>query len=448
MIVLFLVLSFPIQVYTASPLPSLIPYLILSSLYVFIFLRNKKLSLNILPLTKVSIFILSYTIFLFLKIVFEFIFKGQSLENLFTNLLTYLFPVLFFFYFRKKSSEIEIKWFFYAMITASILCGIFFSYDSYNKFALRKTTNYANASYEYSLKRSNQTEEEANEARVRVGFKSFGLLESHSVSGAWLLLGLFAFLTLVPQKNRRKRTFVILLFGSFLFIGLNFTSIIVFIVTMLLFELQLVSFFFGKIHKKLIFNVFIIFFLIFLIVSGLFLTLGSLMSTGMIDLILVQLSFIFSSKNAEGSQIYILLNKLSLFSDKLYDQPLLFIFGSVNEYGKGGDIGFFDSMITFGLCFYFIVLFALFNIFRSSAYKVRKDIVDYKAFPYRNNIFQFMLFIITMVLLTDIHYSIWSAKSVLPIIFFSLALYDRYGNINKNNIKIYNNINSLETTTF
>ena len=112
-IVLFLVLSFPIQVYTSSPLASLIPYIILTLLYIFVLFRNKKISFNIFPLNRVCIFILFYSFFFILKIFFEFISKGLSLENLVTNLITYLFPVLFYFYFRKKSSEIEIKWFFY-----------------------------------------------------------------------------------------------------------------------------------------------------------------------------------------------------------------------------------------------------------------------------------------------------------------------------------------------
>ena len=430
-IVLFLVLSFPIQVYTSSPLASLIPYIILTLLYIFVLFRNKKISFNIFPLNRVCIFILFYSFFFILKIFFEFISKGLSLENLVTNLITYLFPVLFYFYFRKKSSEIEIKWFFYAMITASILCGIFFAYDSYNKFALRKTTDYANASYEYSLKRSNQTIEEANEARVRVGFKSFGLLESHSVSGTWLLLGLFAFLTLVPTKNRRNRALIILLFGIFIFIGLNFTSVIVFVITMLLYEFKLISIFFGQIPKKIIINFLITAFLIFLVVSALFLTLGQMMSESMIDLIMVQLEFIFTSSNVQGSQSNILTNKFSLFIEKLLNNPSLFIFGSINEYSKGGDIGFFDTVTTFGLTFYFIILFSLFHIFRLCTIKLRQEIVDPSILFYRKNIFQFNLFIISMIMLTDLHYSVWSAKSVLPIIFFSIALYDRYGNINK-----------------
>jgi len=31
-----------------------------------------------------------------------------------------------------------------------------------------------------------------------------------------------------------------------------------------------------------------------------------------------------------------------------------------------------------------------------------------------------------MVLISEGHYSVWAAKSVLPIVFFALALYDRY----------------------
>lgn len=427
--VLFLVIAFPIQVYTASPLPSLIPYLIIFLLYGIIIVCTKKIPINIRPLTKMNLFVIFYVIYFLINIFFEFINQKFALEKLVTNIILYILPVFFFFYFRKKASEIEIKWVFYGIITASIFCGIFFAYDSYNKFALRKTTDYSNAAYEYSLKRSNQTSEEANEARLRVGFKSFGLLETHSVSGTWLLLGLYASLTLTTLTKTRNRILIILFFGLFLFIGLNFTSILTFIISILLFEFQLISILFGKISKKLILNLSILFTIIFLILFLILSTVGDVMSTSIIDLISIQLDFLFGSNNIEVSQSTILSNKLVFFSEKMLNNPWNLIFGNISQEGKGGDMGFFDTINTFGLTFYIIFWYGLYKILKSSVINFRQTYYHDNKLIYVKNIVHFNTFIIALIFLTDLHYSVWNAKSVFPIIFFSLALYDRYINI-------------------
>ena len=39
---------------------------------------------------------------------------------------------------------------------------------------------------------------------------------------------------------------------------------------------------------------------------------------------------------------------------------------------------------------------------------------------------RFALCVTLLILVTEVHYTVWTSKSVLPIVFFALALYDRY----------------------
>lgn len=430
--ILFIVLAFPLQVYSNSPLPSLIPYCIIFLLFGVMFLWSFKFQYKRSRAhSKLFYIIIAYLLFFTINIILEFVIFNFSVDLIITNIIIYILPTIFYFHFRRKATDQEIRWALYAMVTASLLCGIFFVYDSYMKLALGRVSDYAKLSFEYSLARGNQTAEEANNARVRNGYRSFGLLESHSVSGAWLVLGLFASLTIIPIYKKTLRMMVILLFGIFLLIGLNFTAIITYLVSIILFEFRLISLFRARIPRN-IFKICILIIVIFiLIIVAVVSFVGEEMTRSILDLVIVQRDFLFGLGSADQTQSTILSNKFMLFVQNILDTPFKAITGDIKANGKGGDVGFFDSITTFGFIFYFVIIIGLLQILKSSILKYKVQLsrsIQNESNTFKNSMLQLTIYIITLVLITDLHYSVWHAKSILPIVFFGLALYDR--NIN------------------
>jgi hypothetical protein len=424
--IVFLVFSFPIQVYTKSVLPSLIPYFLILILFISRFINNKTASIFNDRFSKINMSIYLYLLFFSSKILFDFLYFNSSFELLLSNTVIYLLPTVFYFYFSGVKNEGEINSTLYSIIFASFLSGIFYLYDSYLKFALFDVSNYAIASHEYSLSRLNQVAEEANEARIRPGFKSFGLLESHSVSGSWLLLGLFASLTVLPYEKYKTRLFSILIFGLFLIVGLTFTSIVIYFLTLILYEARLISIIFGSISRKAFKSMFTLFSSIFIIVLIIFSIVGEEMSTSMIDLFTVQKNFIYNNGESEQPQSMILANKISFLINRISVEPWLLLFGDrINNPFKGGDVGFLDTIVLFGLFPYLLLIFGFYKLFKISIITVRQEIWKKGNTCQANRLSQFVIYMITLILISDIHYSIWGAKSILPIIFLSLAMYDK-----------------------
>ena len=77
--------------------------------------------------------------------------------------------------------------------------------------------------------------------RSLANYRSWGLLETHTISSAWTILGFFAALVLIPKKNKSLRYTLILCCAISLLITLNFTSIACFLIILFIVELNIFS---------------------------------------------------------------------------------------------------------------------------------------------------------------------------------------------------------------
>ena len=75
-----------------------------------------------------------------------------------------------------------------------------------------------------------------NTGRVTAFGRSHGLLEKHSVSAAWIVLGCFATLTLLPIKKTIIRMSIVIFFSIILLIAQNATACAVFAFVIFLVE--------------------------------------------------------------------------------------------------------------------------------------------------------------------------------------------------------------------
>ena len=111
----------------------------------------------------------------------------------------------------------------------------------------------------------------------------------------------------------------------------------------------------------------------------------------------------------------------------LYTFPLGFLIGdgfsTWSENGRGGDFGHAETLHQLGLPFYIAVIIGLFKLIKLSLYKIQ--ILNLKIHEDGSYLY-FAVCVLLYILITTLHYSTWSAKSILPIFFISIAIISRY----------------------
>ena len=207
--VLLLVFSFPIQVYARSPYPSLAPYLFIGLItFLTLLFPTRKRVLRGVTFRQNGAFKLMIGVYLFLLLLntaWQFGFGVISLYEAMTALVLYLLPTYWYWYFRTAASEKEIRWVLVAMGVAGLISGLYFAYDSYVKQGLGEVTGYAIQAFQYSVARGDLSAQDISGSRIASNFRSYGLLETHAVSGAWAVLGAFA--TLGGTQNEQDRRY-------------------------------------------------------------------------------------------------------------------------------------------------------------------------------------------------------------------------------------------------
>ena len=255
-VILLLAFSFPFQVLMLSPYPALAPYFFMVLIFILLFIRGSYDKFLLWDTRRPIIIVLGiYSMLVIFNTAWQVIFNFISIENAITALVTFLFPILFFVYFRTATVQ-EIRIVLYAISISGLFIGVHFMYDSYSMLVLRKVSDYSFEALEYSQFRGpGQT---INDARIGVGSRSMGLLENHSITATWIVLGCLSTLTLLPDKQFIKRAIVIFIYGLFLLNGLNFTSIVGFTFVILLMEFRSYTLLRGAISKKLVLLILIV----------------------------------------------------------------------------------------------------------------------------------------------------------------------------------------------
>jgi hypothetical protein len=429
--ILLVTLSFPLQVYAGNPYPALLPYLLIGGILVFFPARRLATECS-RQNRNIDLMVVIYVLLLLLDTLWQTVFGVIGFAEGISAIVVYLLPVGFYWYFSRVASEQEIRISVLAMVVAGLIAGLYFTYDSYLKLALGQVSDYSQAAFDYSVSRAGSASGEINEARIAIGYRSHGLLESHSVSAAWIIIGALAALTLMPRNRRLLRLAVILLFGTMVLLGLNFTAIIAFSIIVFLLEFsgiterrRRVSSVLGNVASVIL----IVGAVGWVAVSAT----GTDMSEVILDILSFQTALALGTGYADQSYAYILSQHLSTYYDHVSDLPLSLLFGDgFSTFGitKGGDIGFVESLAAFGLPYFLLLVFCLVNLIIRALHQVR--ICDVGASGGREagldraNALKFSAGLTLLVLITDFHYTVWPAKSVLPIFFFAIALYGRY----------------------
>lgn len=429
--ILSIAFTFPLQVLTLNPAMAILPYGFLASTFILPLFKNLySLKINFKKKMGLSLaLIFSYLVLVIFQTTWQVLLSVITPVEGISAIVIYVLPLFFFLYFRRIASIQEFRAALYAMALSGFLVGAYFVFDSYTMLVLGELNEYSIRAFDYSQFRA--PEQALNEARISVNGRSHGLLESHTVSAFWIFLGCYASLTLLPIERKLSRLLIIFIYATMLLVGLNFTSIVGFILVMLLLELKYYYFFFHDfkkdVKKELQFLLYIFLIsLIILIIINIF----NKKFFQIIELnIISQLKLaIGNSKMGENTYFSgLLLSLVDITSENFSIFPLSPLIGTgFSSLGvKTADYGIVTTINTFGIPFFLFYFIGILALICRALKKISNS--NFLASQV-NGYLWFASAVIGYILFMEIHYSIWIAKSVLPIVFFSLAIYDKYLN--------------------
>ena len=429
-VILLLALSFPIQVAFSSPLPALFPYVGITLISFLTLLSPAGRHSGLFwrgANTRMNLLIGVYLFLVLFQTGWQTMFGFITIEQGISAMVTFILPMVFFLYFTRLAADQEIHSVLLAIAWAGFGVGLYFVYDSYSMLAIGRLNDFSLMAYEYSQYRANSLD--INTARISIGSRSHGLLENHSVSAAWISLGCFAALALVPQHKIWWRMTIIAIYGPMLLIGLNFTGIVVFACVIFLMEFWKITWLRGRLSKRDLKAI--------VIGSGLSILMSVLLVWNLGDRMLEPIQRILSyqidlAKGAipvggGGSYLGGLVDALWSFPFSILDSPLGLLVGdgfsdSFGMVGKGGDYGIVETLYRFGLPFFIAIIVGLISLSRRALKQMR---INGASRNLQSCYLWFAVCVTVYLFSTEIHYSVWKAKSILPIFFLALALYAR-----------------------
>ena len=426
--ILLLAFSFSIQVMTFSPLPALAPYVILACVFLLtIYHRPSSFKFRWSPHQRIIFWIIVYLVLLFFNTGWQTVLSFINPYQGVSAILVFGLPVMFFIYFRSFATNQEFRAVFFAILLAGLISASFYVYDSYSMMVLGQVSEYNISVMDYIEMRS-ISDGAQNIARITPFSRSHGLLEKHSVSAAWIVLGCFGALTLLPKSKPIKRMMIILIFSLILLTALNVTSIALFVFVVLLMEYRSHSILYGVPSKRTI-NLILTIITGAVLVSSLYFLLpdsvGVPLAASILNIISYQVDLVGGNlKHLEFSYFEKMIHRFISYPEDVFPLGVLIGDGfSTFGYSKGGDYGIVESLHRFGVPFFFATLIGLLRLIRCALKQIyRKDQKQSLEITY----LWFAVCTTLYIVLADIHYSLWPMKSMLPIIFINLAIFDRY----------------------
>ena len=245
------------------------------------------------------------------------------------------------------------------------------------------------------------------------------------------MLGVFAALALTPPNRPATRRSVVLVGAGILFVGLNFTSMVAFAAIVGLFEFGGVELFRGRYSSRTARALAGSIVLLVLLLGGVMKVVGQRMGQFVFSNLVGQGSFALGIGETDVSILSITLRNIQGYAGHLSEYPLSLVWGDgFSAYGltKGGDIGWVESLARFGMPFFLMLAVGLTRLIVAGVRGARATSrTEGPCAPrlYRRGLIEFAVSVILMALIMDVHYSVWSAKAVLPIVFFALAIFHR-----------------------
>ncbi len=451
--VLLLAFAFPFQVLAGSPFPSLLPYAVLGLAFVIRIRAGYGVfsGIAINRLTLVDWWVSLYGFLFVAHLVCNFAIGSIGLMELGSNVVNFLLPLSFYLYFRLFPNGEAIKSVMIGVVIASVMIAGYSVVHAFLKMLYWPTTStsapssvnlfnvlewFQHAAADYSRLRMNEGDDFSKKLMRYYGPRSSGLLESHSVSAAWIAFGMFGALGLIGQL---RRSWLDLLVGS-IFLGMllifqYYTAIFAAAISLLIIVLPLprnrlsvcakiepkslvVDNFYGQYKQDRLIAV-LIFFICFGFAFAV--SVNDNYLANIETMLSIQLNLIFGS----GGYVILVLGKFHEYMQYLKSFPCVALFGDgmgiyyPYSFNKGSDIGIVESMARLGIPMLVFVLTAVVTL----VYRMllRKGAVTTDGHK-QDGLLTFAVGIMVYVVINDAHYSIWPTKSIFPILMMVCAL--------------------------
>ena len=426
-IIILTCLAFPLQVIAMSPLPALLPYLFFSLLIMLsLFYKNsfflQRWDLNNSIEILITLFFVLINVSTFLQLYWGLI----SPIDVLTVYIMYVFPILFYVYFSRTVSDSELRVIMKTILILGIINALYYLIDNYNQVLMGEVSAFTIRMNEYSNFRVGT---EVNNARIWTFHRGHGLLERHSVSSAWVAIGSFAYFAVKPNTSTLKKSTIIVFTILILLFCMNFTSLVGYIAIIAIFELNYLQLIFGKLYINALNKTFFVMFSIFLLFIPILLIFENSLIHYLFDLTLNQIYLAIGVNEYAGS-VFLggLARGLFEFPFLMSDYPIGLILGdgysnSFSIIGRGGDFGLVETLFILGMPFFLIVMYGFTRlIFKTYNLLHKKYFVNIYHAAY----LKFAMYTTALILFHEIHMSIWNAKSILPILFLNLAIFNKY----------------------
>lgn len=422
---LLLAFAFPLQVLSGSPHAALLPYAALCGACLLSWLSGKRLDAAPAA-SRIPQFVVVFLGVVLVNIAWFGVTDGAGWYAAGLGVFIYAAPALYFAYFRYFATECEVRTTLFTVVLIGIANGAWWAYDSYCKLVPGRIDSYSVMAYEYALSRGASTME-AEIWWLWPGQRSVGLLESYSVTAAWVAFGCFAMLAIIPREKHYWRAIVVLVFGLVLVVGSNFTAQIAFICVIGVVELRAYRVLFGTLPREL--------------QRFLYVATAGLLGVGTVALAydaqstaklanMIVSKFIYQIGLVTGTSHYKangatyfegLFEDMAGFFDSTRYGPSAYVLGDfITATGRyGGDFGMLETAHILGLP---LAVFTLLALARLLSFAVRSIRTTWTT----PSPALFATMLVAYVATVEIHYSVWRAKSVLPMIFVALALLDKW----------------------
>lgn len=424
--------TFALQVLTHNEKMGLLPYLLLG-LNTLGVLTSPSLRGRLWHRTRdvgfIDIAVAMLVVFSTSHIFLSFVFGDASIQIAVKSLLVYVCSGWVFYYVSRVASEKDIRMMLIAIAIAATLIGLHWIFDTYMKMVRRDPGEFAKLAYEYIKYRNGSFDGQANHSILHPEYRSYGLLDRHTSTGAMVVLGGFAALGIAHNARLYIKFAITFCFFLTLSIGMAGTAWVGF-VTIAPIALILGESGTGLRHIAAR----LVKYLAFAAPLALLVVLGSAggraMLMNFVDAFSIQFALVsgfgLTADQVPFFKLYV--NEVIGYVEHLSHNPIYFLTGEgytgygSGRFARGGDCALFEMLVTYGLPFSFFLL----SVFTNA---IRLAIGSLRAVELTSQRKAFLVFAgstTAFLILTLAHYNTFFNKTFFVFAYFSLALVRRY----------------------
>lgn len=256
---------------------------------------------------------------------------------------------------------------------------------------------------------------------LRPEYRSYGLMDKHTTTGAAVLVGGVALLAYLGSSNLRHLALIV--YFVFLSVGMAPTALLSFVLVA-----QFVLFLAGgkKMVETMLTSYGVMIFGWFAIFSSLTMVSPKLIGK-IIEIGAAQISHVGNLSNPDSTSYYLIYKAYFLdFTDFLANNPMVFYFGEgfppQAAWQRGGDVRFFELLATYGIPVVGLLFFTIGLAFKN----IFSKMLALDVTPEERGILAFVFGVLSVFVISLVHYNAFFNKAFFVLIPMALGLASRF----------------------